>query len=132
MDPQHATPVELARADPRVGILVDPRPWGQFEQLSLNEASTVKIITVAPGGRLSLQRHRLRDELWTILDDTLTVTVGEQTWEAAREEKVWIPRGTLHRVAAAAGSTGGRFLEIAFGHFDEDDIERLADDYQRG
>ena len=118
------------RRDPRDEIVVDVRPWGQFERFTLNEPSTVKVITVARGQRLSLQRHNHRDELWVILDGPLIVELDGQRRTVSAGEKVWIPRTTLHRVGATQ-DVGGRFLEIAFGTFDEDDIERLADDYQR-
>lgn len=116
--------------DARRDIVVDERPWGHFERFTLNQPSTVKIITVIPGQRLSLQRHEHRDELWTALDAGLQVEIGGESWAPQVGDKVWIPRGTTHRVAAA-GDNPSRFLEIAFGHFDECDIERLADDYQR-
>jgi mannose-6-phosphate isomerase-like protein (cupin superfamily) len=119
-----------SQSDPRDGIFVDERPWGRFEQFTLNEPTTVKIITVEPGHRLSLQTHQHRDELWTVLDVPLAVEIDGKAWDAQPGEKVWIPRGTTHRVASA-GDTAGRFLEIAFGHFDEGDIERLSDDYAR-
>ena len=128
--PGVAQAVESAGRDPRDETLVDHRPWGQFEQFTLNEPTTVKIISVAAGQRLSLQRHALRDELWVILDVPLTVEIDGRTWAAQPGEKVWIPRTTTHRVGATA-ATGGRFLEVAFGHFEESDIERLADDYER-
>jgi len=44
------------------------KPWGKFEQYTHNALSTVKIITVQPGGALSLQYHHRRDELWVVLD----------------------------------------------------------------
>ena len=44
------------------------KPWGGFEQYTHNLPSTVKIITVAPGGTLSRQYHHHRDELWVVLD----------------------------------------------------------------
>ena len=43
---------------------------------------------------------------------------------------MWIPRGATHRVSNPH-DVPGRFLEIALGDFDEDDIERLEDDYAR-
>ncbi len=122
--------LSLPRHDPRVDVLVDERPWGGFEQLCINEPCTVKIIWFEPGHRLSLQRHEQRDELWTVLDAELTVEIGEDAWSAQVGEKVWIPRGTLHR-ASNPGPAAARILEVAFGHFEECDIERLADDYSR-
>jgi mannose-6-phosphate isomerase len=111
-------------------VVVDERPWGRFELLSRDERATVKIITVVPGGRLSLQRHRRRDEMWTILDVELLLEVDGTERVAVPGEKVWIPRGTVHRVSNK-GHVEGRFLEIAYGEFDEQDIERLDDDYDR-
>ena len=40
------------------------RPWGNFERFTLNEQSTVKIITVNPGEAFSLQVHGHREEFW--------------------------------------------------------------------
>lgn len=116
--------------DARADVVVDERPWGRFERYTLNQPSTVKVITVEPGHRLSLQRHERRDELWTVLDEGVEVEIDGVTWAPEVGEKVWIPRGTLHRVGAV-GAQPSRFLEIAFGTFDECDIERLADDYAR-
>jgi mannose-6-phosphate isomerase len=39
------------------------KPWGSYEQYTHNLPSTVKILTVAPGGILSRQYHHHRDEL---------------------------------------------------------------------
>lgn len=110
--------------------LVENRPWGKFELLAVNEQITVKVITVAPGQRLSLQKHTARDEWWTILDDGLYAEIGEERCAPAVGERVWIPRGTVHRVANR-GTSPARLLEIAFGRFDEADIDRLHDDYSR-
>lgn len=109
---------------------VSERPWGRFQQFVSNEPVTVKVITVQPGHRLSLQRHHDRDEMWQLLDGTLEVQIGEQTWTVARDDRVWAPRGELHRMSNT-GAVEARVLEIAFGAFDESDIERLDDDYAR-
>lgn len=106
------------------------RPWGSFAQFLSNAVGTVKVITVAPHQRLSLQRHQMRDELWCILDGPVDVTVGDRTWSAQRDELVWVPRTAVHRMANS-GDAEARVLEVGLGTFDEDDIERLQDDYQR-
>ena len=122
--------MSAAREDPRPQVFTDKRPWGAFEQYTLNEPSTVKTITVEPGHRLSLQTHTQRDELWTVLDSEALVDIGGRSWQAQPGEKVWIPRGTPHRLANP-GSSPVRILEVAFGTFDEADIVRLSDDYPR-
>ena len=116
--------------NPVADIFAVERPWGDFQQFVSNETVTVKIITVQPGHRLSLQRHEHRGEMWQILDVPIDITVGERQWQAQRGEIVWVPRGATHRMGNT-GSEPGRLLEVAFGHFDEGDIERLQDDYAR-
>ena len=116
--------------NPVADIFAVERPWGDFQQFVSNETVTVKIITVQPGHRLSLQRHEHRGEMWQILDGPIDITVGERQWRAERGEIVWVPRGATHRMGNS-GSEPGRLLEVGFGHFDEADIERLEDDYAR-
>ncbi len=116
--------------NPVADIFSVERPWGDFQQFVSNETVTVKIITVQPGHRLSLQRHQHRGEMWQILDGPIDITVDERQWRAERGEIVWVPRGAKHRMGNS-GSVPGRLLEIGFGHFDEADIERLEDDYAR-
>lgn len=116
--------------DPRDEAFTVERPWGRFEQFVSNERVTVKIITVEPGHRLSLQTHDRRGESWLLLDEPLDITVGERTWSAVAGERVWVPVGSQHRIGNS-GSRPARILEIAHGHFDEADIVRLDDDYAR-
>lgn len=111
-------------------VVESERPWGGFQQLVSNQSVTVKIITVQPGHRLSLQRHTLRGEMWTVLDVPIDIVVGDRQWTAERGETIWVPQGATHRMGNG-GDAPGRVLEVAFGHFDEDDIERLQDDYAR-
>lgn len=116
--------------DPREDIVEDLRPWGRFRQYAHNQPVTVKIIEVSAGEKLSLQRHELRDELWVALDTGLEIEIGDARVTAEAGQEFLVPRGTVHRVHG--GPAGGRFLEVAFGTFDEDDIERLEDAYGRG
>ena|SRR5689334_7682372 len=116
--------------NPTVDIFSVERPWGAFQQFVSNEQVTVKIITVQPGHRLSLQKHEHRGEMWQILDVPIDITVDDKQWLAQPGEMVWVPCGATHRMGNS-GSEPGRLLEVAFGHFDESDIERLEDDYAR-
>jgi mannose-6-phosphate isomerase len=120
-------PTTLPRPD---DALVSVRPWGDFEQFTLNEPTTVKIITVTPGHRLSLQKHQHRGELWKVLEGPMDIEVDGRSWTASTGDTIWVPQGGTHRMSNS-GTAPARILEIAYGHFDEDDIERLHDDYTR-
>jgi mannose-1-phosphate guanylyltransferase/mannose-6-phosphate isomerase len=107
------------------------KPWGRFEQYTHNALSTVKVITVEPGGALSLQYHHRRDELWVVLDDAdARIELGEEVIQPQEGEKIFIPRETAHRLTATGDRTV-RILEVSTGEFDEDDIVRLEDVYGR-
>ncbi|WP_307800161.1 phosphomannose isomerase type II C-terminal cupin domain [Actinomadura nitritigenes] len=114
---------------PEPDVLTERRPWGAFEQFTLNEPSTVKIIYVEPGQRLSLQRHRDRDELWVALDPGAVFEVAGRRTLPEVGERVLIRAGQTHRLGSDGPAV--RVMEIAFGNFDEDDIERLEDSYGR-
>ena len=116
--------------DPRSNIYEEQRPWGRFRRLTLNQLSTVKLITVNPGQVLSLQFHNYRDELWVVLTSGLQITVGEKTWQPKPYEEIYIPSKTNHRVEGM-GTHPSYWFEISLGKFDEEDIVRLADNYGR-
>jgi len=65
-----------------------------------------------------------------VLDSGLVVEVDGRTWVAAAGDRAWVPRAATHRFTNSSAAEP-RFLEISFGDFDENDIERLEDDYVR-
>lgn len=110
--------------------LIDYRPWGNFKQYCLNQPVTVKILSIDPGQRLSVQKHEKRDELWIALDGGIVASVdGEETGMGMGYE-LWIPRGAVH-FAINRHYHQSRILEVSFGIFDEADITRLSDKYGR-
>jgi mannose-6-phosphate isomerase len=100
-----------------------------FKQYAHNSPVTVSLMTVAPGRRLSLQSHMLRDELWIVLDAGARVQIGDTLLHPNPGDELWIPANTPHRL----GSTGPavRVLEVAFGDWQQGDITRYDDDYSR-
>ena len=105
------------------------REWGWFEQFTLNEVSTVKILTVDPGKRNSLQKHKWREEFWKVLEGHVHIWIGNKKIEAKRGDEFMIKKGQLHRLEGL--SKEAKVLEISFGKFDENDIERIEDDFGR-
>jgi mannose-1-phosphate guanylyltransferase/mannose-6-phosphate isomerase len=105
------------------------RPWGQFEQFTHNKQTTVKIHTINPAGKSSLQSHSLRKEFWHIVSGGGAVQVGEKEYHVKPGDEYTIPAGTKHRWTG--GSEGMVLLEISTGDFNEEDIIRYEDEYGR-
>ena len=110
-------------------IYSEDRPWGKFEKFHENELSTVKLIYINANSRLSLQYHRERSEFWKVIKGTAEVELDGKIIEVKEEENIVIPKGVKHRVKALNNICV--ILEIAYGKFDENDIVRIEDDYQR-
>ena len=109
--------------------LLVKKPWGQFEQFTHNELSTVKVVSLDSNSSLSLQYHKSRTEFWRILSGHPIVTIGEITVTAKPGDEFMVKKLEKHRIATKDDAV--LFLEIAFGDFDEEDIIRLEDKYGR-
>ena len=112
-----------------MNIHSERRPWGRFEKFHENKPCTVKLIYVNPNSRLSLQYHNRRSEFWKIVRGTAIVELEGKTIILTEGETLTIPRQAKHRVGALDSDC--TILEIAYGKFDEKDIVRIEDDYQR-
>lgn len=111
--------------------LTGHRPWGTYTILEDSLGYKIKRIEVKPGKRLSLQRHKHRNEHWIVVSGTATITINEKIFILNENESTYIKAGDIHRllndtkqplviIEAQVGSYTG-----------EDDIERLEDDYKR-
>lgn len=105
------------------------KPWGQFEQFTKNENTTVKIHTINPNSSLSLQFHNHRSEFWKIIFGHPMVTIGEEKINAKPGDEFTIEKLEKHRIET--GDEQAIMLEICYGDFDEEDIIRLEDKYGR-
>ncbi|MBU2590233.1 MAG: phosphomannose isomerase type II C-terminal cupin domain [Nanoarchaeota archaeon] len=112
-----------------MGKYTEERPWGKFEQFCCNEAVTVKIITVKPNSKLSLQYHNYRDEFWKVIEGTGQIVLGDQTIDVKVGDEFIISKKISHRIITTG--TVLKVMEISFGKFDEKDIVRLEDEYKR-
>lgn len=112
-----------------MNIQYDKRPWGEEEILTMNEPSTVKILTVASGKRCSLQYHKNRKEFWKIIEGEAIVEIDDKKIDAKKNDEFEINPESKHRITGKNGDC--KILEVSFGTFDENDIIRIEDDYGR-
>jgi mannose-1-phosphate guanylyltransferase/mannose-6-phosphate isomerase len=107
------------------------RPWGSYTVLEDAPDCKVKRLTVKPGQVLSLQKHYRRSEHWTVVRGSAKVRVGDEEKLLHRNESVYIPMDTLHRLENPT-EEDIHLIEVQCGdYFGEDDIVRLEDRYGR-
>ena len=107
------------------------RPWGTYQTLAMESGFQIKILTVAPGGKLSLQLHHQRAEHWVIVKGAPTITIGELEKTYAVNSAVYIPLKARHRIQNLTNDIC-QLVEVQVGEYlGEDDIERFEDVYGR-
>lgn len=106
----------------------EERPWGRFEEFIKNERSTVKILTINAGEELSLQIHENREEFWHVISGNGEAVVGDSVIQLSPKSEYTIPPKTEHQIKA---KTTLKILEVSLGEFDESDIVRIKDKYNR-
>ncbi len=107
------------------------RPWGSYTILLDTDRVKVKRLVVQSGRRISLQKHRYREEHWVCADGIGTVTLNDDLIPMERAREVHIPSGAVHRLENT-GTAPLVIIETQIGtYFGEDDIIRLEDDYKR-
>lgn len=107
------------------------RPWGSYTVLLDTERVKVKRLVVNPGQRISLQKHRFRQEHWVCIDGSGVVRLNDTDISFERTVEVQIPALALHRLECT-GNEPLVVVETQLGtYFGEDDIIRVEDDYRR-
>ena len=107
------------------------RPWGSYDSVDAGPRFQVKRLTVKPGAKLSLQKHRHRAEHWVVVKGKARITRDDEVFLLSENESTYIPIGAVHRIE----NPGPELLQIievqSGGYLGEDDIVRLDDTYGR-
>ena len=107
------------------------KPWGFYETIMETDASKVKLISVLPGHKLSLQKHKHRSETWHVIRGEAKVTKGNERFCMLIGDSVIIHKNEVHRLEKLSKEPL-EIVEIQTGsYFGEDDIIRIKDLYGR-
>ena len=89
----------------------------------------MKILNVKPNQKLSLQYHKKRDEFWRVISGSANFVIDDQLKQGKTGDEFFIKKGQNHRIMTQDEHV--QVLEVSFGEFDEDDIVRIEDKYNR-
>ncbi len=107
------------------------RPWGWYQTMDLGDRFRVKRLVVAPGKKLSLQKHHHRAEHWVVVRGTAEVTRDHEVLLVHENESIYLPLGCAHRLSNP-GRIPVEIVEVQTGtYLGEDDIVRIEDDFGR-
>ncbi len=105
------------------------KPWGEFRDFAESKGKWhLKTLAIAKGHRLSLQKHAKRSEFWIVAEGKIKIQKDEESRVLTPRKTVFIKKQEIHRIEAL---TDAVVIEVSFGKYEEDDIKRIADDYDR-
>lgn len=100
------------------------RPWGYWEVLSETANTKTKILHVEAGKSLSMQKHKFRDEHWTVLEGFGSVILNGDNYPLDPRRIAIIEADDWHQLKAH-DALPITILEIQIGKIlEESDIER--------
>ncbi len=106
------------------------KPWGS-EDILIETPYVVKILTIAPGQRLSKQYHKVKHESVYVLNGMLGLEIENKDGSHHRfyimGNFCQIPPGLVHRFSAPEGQV--KLLEVSTPQLN--DLVRVEDDYGR-
>ena len=107
------------------------RPWGEYKSIYATKSFLIKILTIYPKSKISLQYHNNRSEHWIVVAGCASVTKGKKTFKLNKDESTFIPKGEIHRLHNETNDNLV-LVEVQTGDYlREDDIVRLEDIYGR-
>ena len=115
--------------------MYEERAWGDFKILdiyspmgyNINSAITLKSLVkhlyIKSGKSISYQKHKLRDEAWTIIDGKGLFVLNDKKREVKAGDVINIKKGDKHALKAMEDL---HFIEVQLGQeLSEEDIERF-------
>ena len=107
------------------------KPWGHELIWAHTDRYVGKVLVIEAGKRLSLQRHRVKDESILVTAGRLRLTLEDESGTLAVEElgvgaHRHVPTGRIHRYEAIERT---ELIEVSTPELD--DVVRLEDDFGR-
>ena len=66
------------------------KPWGKYKNIFISNNFVVKILTINPKSKISLQYHTRRSEHWVVTHGKAFVTKGKNQFFLNKNESTYI------------------------------------------
>lgn len=114
--------------------MYEVRQWGSYKVLNYidhvdGNKSLTKHLEILPDKALSYQRHRRRDEIWTVVDGIGDIVLNGHVRNVRRGDVTYVKHMMKHSVRAV---TDLHMIEVQIGEeLSEEDIERFPWDWEK-
>lgn len=93
-------------------IMFSEKSWGSYQVIAVDEGSMTVKVTLNPGHGMHYHSHKLRDEVWTVVDGTGIATVDDEKIPVKPGDVIRMKAGQKHKVEA---TTELKIIEVQIG-----------------
>lgn len=93
-------------------IMFSEKSWGSYQVIAVDEGSMTVKVTLNPGHGMHYHSHKLRDEVWTVVDGTGIATVDDEKIPVKPGDVICMKTGQKHKVEA---TTELKIIEVQIG-----------------
>ncbi len=112
------------------GYVIVEKPWGSYTDIYRTPTAVFKKIQLKPGGAISYQFHKKREEFWYIDSGIGVMKINEEEFYAKAGDTFYMNKMDRHMIENT-GDLMLTIMEMQCGDCREDDIVRLEDKYDR-
>ena len=88
------------------------KSWGSYQVITVDKGSMTVKVTLNPGHGMHYHSHKLRDEVWTVVEGTGVATIDDKRIEIKSGDVLTMKAGVKHKVEAI---TELKLIEVQIG-----------------
>ncbi len=93
-------------------IMFSEKSWGSYQVITVDKGSMTVKVTLNPGHGMHYHSHKLRDEVWTVVEGTGIATLDDVRQEIKAGDVLTMKAGVKHKVEA---TTELKLIEVQIG-----------------
>ena len=93
-------------------IMFSEKSWGSYQVIGVDKGSMTVKVTLNPGHGMHYHSHRLRDEVWTVIEGTGVATIDDVPMKIKAGDVLTMKAGQKHKVEA---ETELKLIEVQIG-----------------
>ncbi len=93
-------------------IMFSEKSWGSYQVITVDEGSMTVKVTLNPGHGMHYHSHKLRDEVWTVVEGTGRAVIDDTVFNVGPGDVLRMKAGQKHKIDAI---TELKIIEVQIG-----------------
>ena len=93
-------------------IMFSEKSWGSYKVINVEKESVTILITLNPGASMNYHSHKLRDEVWVVIQGEGVSCVDDYSQSVSVGDVITMKAGSRHKISA---SSSLKLIEVQIG-----------------